>query len=79
MKKTEIQEITEGEACYEQLQDIIRRKGTGRKYWEGLSGGWVVQRLEGGDVGNLSRFWEETARKKTLPGTYLTPPPGEMS
>ena len=26
----------------------------------------------GGDVTNLSPFWEGTARKKALPGTYLT-------
>ena len=28
----------------------------------------------GGDVTNLSPFWEETARKQLLPGTYLTNP-----
>ena len=28
----------------------------------------------GGDVTNLSPFWEGTARKKALPGTYLTNP-----
>ena len=35
-----------------------------------------VQRLggEGGDVTYLSPFWEETARKQPLPGTYLTKP-----
>ena len=32
-----------------------------------------VQRLRGGgDVTNLSPFWEGTARKDPLPGIYLT-------
>ena len=36
----------------------------------------VVQRLGGGggDVTNLSPFWERTPRKQPLPGTYLTNP-----
>ena len=35
-----------------------------------------VQRLgEGGDVTNLSPFWEETAQTQPLPGTDLTNPP----
>ena len=34
-----------------------------------------VRRLRGrGDVTNLSPFWEETAQKQPLPGTYLTNP-----
>ena len=28
----------------------------------------------GGGVTNLSPFWEETARKQPIPGTYLTNP-----
>ena len=47
----------------------------------GLSWGSRSTIEGGGDVTNLSPFWEETARKYPLPGTYLTndQPPGEIS
>ena len=38
-------------------------------------GNWVVQRMGGGgDLTNLSPFWERTAQKEPLTGTHLTNP-----
>ena len=77
MKKSEIQELIE--ACYEELQDIIRRKVTGRKVLGGSFRRVSHSTIAGGGCRKFVPVLGRDGTKIVPTEDMFDQPPGEMS